>query len=78
MLFDLDSCLDDLNIPAGKERAGTYTTPYSPSRMGLTIIPSFDSTEVSSCKSIGQIDTIPRLLFSIDGLRSELVPIFDK
>ncbi|KAJ7326104.1 hypothetical protein OS493_027954 [Desmophyllum pertusum] len=46
MSFDLDSCLDEYSVgPAGKERAGTYTTQYSPSRMGLTIIPSFDSTE---------------------------------
>jgi len=47
MSFDLDACLDEYSVPASKERAVTYTTQYSPSRMGLTIIPSFDSTEVA-------------------------------
>ena len=47
MSFDLDLCLDEYNTPAGKERAATYTGQYSPSRMGMTVIPSFDSTEVS-------------------------------
>ena len=46
MSFDLDVQLDEYSIPAGKERAATYTGQYSPSRMGMTI-PSFDSTEVS-------------------------------
>ena len=46
MSFDLDACLDEYSVPASKERAVTYTTQYSPSRMGLTIIPAFDSTEV--------------------------------
>ena len=49
MSFDLDACLDEYSVPASKERAVTYTTQYSPSRMGLqTIIPSFDSTEVTT------------------------------
>ena len=48
MSFDLDSYLDDLDtVPTSKEKAGTYTAPYSPSRMGLTIIPTFDNAEVS-------------------------------
>ena len=47
MSFDLDVCLDEYSTPAGKERAATYTGQYSPSRMGMTVIPSFDSTEVS-------------------------------
>ena len=48
MSFDLDSCLDDLDtFPTSKEKAGTYTAPYSPSRMGLTTIPTFDNAEVS-------------------------------
>lgn len=51
MSFDLDVQLDEYSIPAGKERAATYTGQYSPSRMGMTIIPSFDSTEVSSCQA---------------------------
>lgn len=48
MSFDLDSYLDDLDtVPTSKEKAGTYTAPYSPSRMGLTIIPTVDNAEVS-------------------------------
>ena len=48
MSFDLESYLDDLDtVPTSKEKAGTYTAPYSPSRMGLTIIPTFDNAEVS-------------------------------
>ena len=52
MSFDLDACLDEYSVPGSKERAVTYTTQYPPSRMGLTIIPSFDSTEVSNVSSL--------------------------
>ena len=52
MSFELDSCLDEYNTPAGKERAATHTGQYSPSRMGMTVIPSFDSTEVSFATAV--------------------------
>ena len=46
MSFDLDLVLDEYSLPVGKDRRGTFAGQYSPSRMGLTVIPSFDSTEV--------------------------------
>ncbi|KAL9986612.1 hypothetical protein ACROYT_G000783 [Oculina patagonica] len=72
MSFDLDSCLDEYSGPASKERAGTYTTQYSPSRMGLTVIPSFDSTE---SHEIGPGPEFERVGFNLQG-RSPLVSHF--
>jgi len=69
MTFDLDACLDEYSVPASKERAVTYTTQYSPSRMGLTIIPSFDSTE---SHEIGPGPEFERVGFNLLG-RSPLV-----
>ena len=48
MSFDLDACLDEYSVPASKERAVTFTTQYPPSRMALTNIPAFESTEVTT------------------------------
>lgn len=72
MSFDLDSCLDEYSVPASKERAVTYTTQYSPSRMGLTIIPAFDSTE---SHEIGPGPEFERVGFNLMG-RSPLVSHF--
>jgi len=47
MSFDLDTCLEDNYAPTGKlEKAATQTGQGSPSRMGMAVIPTFDSTEV--------------------------------
>lgn len=72
MSFDLDSVLDEYSLPAGKERVGTYTGQYSPSRMGMTIIPSFDSTE---SHEIGPGPEFERVGFNLLG-RSPLVSHF--
>lgn len=55
MSFDLDACLDEYSVPASKERAVTFTTQYPPSRMALTNIPSFDSTEVTTQNMLHKI-----------------------
>ena len=47
MSFDVDTCLEDNNTPTGKlEKAAAQTGQGSPSRMGMTAIPSVDSSEV--------------------------------
>ena len=47
MSFDVDTCLEDNYAPTGKlEKAATQTGQGSPSRMGMAVIPTFDSTEV--------------------------------
>lgn len=73
MSFDLDSCLDDLDtFPTSKEKAGTYTAPYSPSRMGLTTIPTFDNAE---SHEVGPGPEFERVGFNLLG-RSPLVSHF--
>jgi len=72
MSFDLDLYLDEYSVPAGKERVGTYTGQYSPSRMGMTIIPSFDSTE---SHEVGPGPEFERVGFNLLG-RSPLVSHF--
>lgn len=73
MSFDLDLYLDDLDtVPASKEKAGTYTAPYSPSRMGLTIIPTFDSVD---SHEVGPGPEFERVGFNLLG-RSPLVSHF--
>lgn len=73
MSFDLDSCLDDLDtVPTSKEKAGTYTAPYSPSRMGLTTIPTFDNAE---SHEVGPGPEFERVGFNLLG-RSPLVSHF--
>lgn len=73
MSFDLDSCLDDLDtFPTSKEKAGTYTAPYSPSRMGLTTIPMFDNAE---SHEVGPGPEFERVGFNLLG-RSPLVSHF--
>lgn len=73
MSFDLDLYLDDLDtVPASKEKAGTHTAPYSPSRMGLTIIPTFDSAD---SHEVGPGPEFERVGFNLLG-RSPLVSHF--
>lgn len=73
MSFDLDSYLDDLDtVPTSKEKAGTYTAPYSPSRMGLTTIPTFDNAE---SHEVGPGPEFERVGFNLLG-RSPLVSHF--
>lgn len=73
MSFDLDSYLDDVDtVPASKERAGTHTAPHSPSRMGPTIIPTFDSAE---SHEVGPGPEFERVSFNLLG-RSPLVSHF--
>ncbi|CAH3045987.1 unnamed protein product [Porites evermanni] len=74
MSFDLDLVLDEYSLPVGKDRRGTFAGQYSPSRMGLTVIPSFDSTE---SHEIGPGPEFERVGFNLLG-RSPLVTHFLK
>lgn len=72
ILFDVDTCLDEYNAPPVKEKAATQTGQLSPSRMGMTAIPAFDSTE---SHEIGPGPEFERVGFNLLG-RSPLVSHF--
>lgn len=73
MSFDVDTCLEDNYAPTGKlEKAATQTGQGSPSRMGMAVIPTFDSTE---SHEIGPGPDFERVGFNLLG-RSPLVSHF--